>query len=139
MEYFKVMVTVAEEGLIWKLLTETELAPDHVALQYLSSEINITEWKNRYLNLYNKWLKNEDDRMCQITDPINMEMINALVEVNSKVSDFKLYYWFDVDRDKYPDYTWKKCPLSNSDLVVLPENLHENNRKVSLMFPLVFP
>ncbi|WP_316825846.1 hypothetical protein [Pedobacter miscanthi] len=116
MEYFKVMVTGAREGLIWKLSTETEVASDHLALQYLSNEINIPEWKNKYLNLYEKWLKNDDGRIYQITDLVNMEMINALVEVNAKVSDFKLYYWFDVDRDKHPDYIWEKCPLSNSDL-----------------------
>lgn len=139
MECFKIMITVHGENVIWDLSTETEVESDHKAFQYLSSEINIQEWKEQYLNLYKKWLHNEDDRIYQIANPVNMQMINALIAVNLKFKDFKLYYWFDIDRDKHPDYIWEKCPLSNSDLDHLSGDFHENNKKVSLMFPLVFP
>ena len=50
MEYFKIMVTVAVEGLLCKLSTETKVASVNVALQCLSNEINIPEWKSKYLN-----------------------------------------------------------------------------------------
>nr|WP_315423251.1 hypothetical protein [uncultured Pedobacter sp.] len=139
MECLKVMVTGNDESIIWDLSKETEVESNHMAFVYLSNEINILEWKRKYLNLYKKWLKDEDDSICQISSPINMDMINALITINLKAAEFKLYYWFDVDRDKRPDYIWEKCPLSHSDLVVLSGVFHENNRKISPNFPLIFP
>lgn len=139
MECLKVMITGNDERVIWDLSKETEVESNHMAFLYLSNEINIQEWKGKYLNLYKGWLKDNNDSIYQISSPINMDMINAIISVNLKVAEFKLYFWFDVDRDKQPDYIWKKCPLSHSDLIVLSDAYHENNRKVSPIFPLVFP
>ena len=139
MDYFKVMVTGNNEGIIWDTAKEIELESDHIAFQYLSREIDISEWKNLYLDLFKKWLVDDDDSIYEITNSINMKMIDALVIINSETSDFRLYYWFDVDRDKYPNYVWKKCPLAGTDLIDLPEHYNNNNRKISVNYPLVFP
>lgn len=133
------MVTGINENIIWNLPNEELIDSNHVVFQYLCDEIDFLEWKSQYWSLFKKWLVDGDHCIYDINNLINMNMINALVEANKKMTDFNLYYWFDVDRDKYPDYVWEKCPLSKSDLIILPNEFHKNNRKISPEFPLIFP
>jgi len=139
MDYFKIMVTGNDEGIIWDISKEIEIKSNHIVFKHLSNEIDFLKWKIQYLDLYKKWLIDEDDSVYDINNLININMINALIVTNMKMVDYKLYYWFDVDRDKYPDYIWEKCPLSKLDLIILPNEFHKNNRKISPEFPLIFP
>lgn len=133
------MITSNNESIIWNMLEERKMGYDHLIFNSLSEEIDVQEWKNLYLNLYKSWLIDNDSTIYDIDNPMNMNMINAIINVNKKIADFKLYYWFDVDRDKYPNYIWEKCPLSKLDLIILPDEFHKNNRKLSPEFPLIFP
>ena len=138
MNDYKVMPTVPEENIFWDISTERIVDSSSLSYKYLSEYIDIEEWKKSFFELYNKWLKEDDDSVYDIHNEVSRSMINALMEINKK-ADFKLYYWFDVDRNKYPNYVWRKCPIAGTDLIDLPEYYSMNNRKISVDYPLVFP
>lgn len=139
MENFKVMVTVDSDNVIWNMVTEVNIMSNHPIYDLLSKEIDLLKWKEKYLVLYNSWLESDDSSIYNINHPINMDIINALIILNKKNTDLKLYYWFDVDRDINSDYVWQKCPLSEENLILLPGTFNCNNGKISPVFPLVFP
>ncbi|SFS47950.1 hypothetical protein [Mucilaginibacter polytrichastri] len=139
MEQIKVMVTVDSEDILWNIVSESVISCNHPAYILLSKQIDLKQWKRDYLNLYNNWLYNDDNRIYNIDDPINKSMILALAAVNKLNKNVKLFYWFDVDREEHPEYRWTKCPLSNEPLITLPSYIHKNNRYVSTATPLIFP
>lgn len=139
MNSFKVMVTGKNDSVIWDLETEINIFIDHRVYKSLSREIDLLFWKQEYLILFNNWLITDDRSIYDINHPINMDMIKAIISTNKQNQDFILYYWFDVDRDIYPNYKWEKCPLSKDNLITLPDSFNRNNGKISPKFPLVFP
>lgn len=138
MKEYKVMATVPKENIIWDISTEVVVHSSSVCYEHLSAEIDTDEWKKSFFNLYNMWLNEEDDAVYNIWHEVNMSMVRALAKIN-KEADFKIYYWFEVDRDKYPDFVWIKCPLTGTDLIDLPAYYSKNNRKIAVGNPLVFP
>jgi hypothetical protein len=136
MEQIKVMVTGDKDGVLWDIKTENEIDLNHTAYGYIAHEIDLSKWKKDYLDLYRRWLINDDESVYQINHSINMEMISVLAKINKMDLDFKLYYWFDVDRDKCPDYIWENCPLSGERLINISSHL---TSKISPISPLVFP
>jgi len=139
MDYFKVMFTDIEDEVIWNTSTEKGIQLNHRFYGLLNKEINITNWKDEYYKLYLDWLHNDNESIYDINHPINLNMINALIKVNQLAFEFKIYYWFDVNRDKYPEFVWNVCPLSGTPLIALANSFHINNKKISSVFPLIFP
>jgi hypothetical protein len=133
------MFTVKGEPLVWDCLTETAVPVNHSVYYNLKKYINLTDWETKYDKLYHQWLYNDDETIYNINVDINKFMIDAIFELNKEKKDYVLYYWFDVDRDKSPDYTWVYCPFSGKQLITLNEQFHYNNRKISPEHPLVFP
>lgn len=137
MKYYKIMVTVRSNGILWDL--KERCAADKEVFDGLNTQIDIEDWKNKYIDLYQKWLEEDDDTLYQIESKINMDMIQSLVKLNNQNHEFKVFYWFDVDRDKYPGHKWLFCPLTSEPLINLHEGNHKNNSKISPRFPLIFP
>ena len=133
------MVTNDTDGIIWDMLTETSLTDVHPSYYMLDKEIDLQLWKYAYRNLYQEWLNDDGESIYDIGHPVNLNLINSLININKLTLEYKLYYWFDVNRDKYPDFFWETCPISGTPLIALPIYFHRNNRKISQLFPLVFP
>lgn len=138
MEYLKVMFAGNDAGVIWNVVTENETASDHRIAIRLNEEIDLMMWKDNYKRLYTKWLHDNDKSIYDINHPVNREMIDALARLNEKSKDYCVLYWFDVDRDKYFDYVWEICPLSNVPLKLMTD-FHKSNGKISPNYPLTFP
>lgn len=133
------MVTGVDDNIIWHVQTEENVALSHPVYQFLWKEINWMNWKEDYLTAYHNWLDSDDESIYDINAPTNRRMIDAITRVNNRSEMFKIYYWFDIDRDKNPNHIWSICPLSNEPLKDLPVDTHRNNRKVSPSIPLIFP
>lgn len=129
------MVTVRSEGILWDL--KEHCIYDTDVLDWLKVKIDVEEWKNKYIDLYQKWLEEEDETIYDIKSKINMDMIQSLAWLNQQNHGVTVFYWFDVD--KYPDYVWQLCPLTGEPLIDFPRSSHENNVKISPRFPLIFP
>jgi hypothetical protein len=139
MEQLKIMVTSNSGSVLWNVQTESAIQIDHLSYKILGSVLDIAKWQDNYYKLYLEWLHDDDESIYDINHPINVEIVNSLIKVNNIASNFKIYFWFDVDRDKYPKFIWKVCPMSGMQLISLPHNFHLNNRKISPLFPLIFP
>ena len=137
MKEYKLMLTVPEENILWDIVEE-KAQTSVLCYSYLSKSIDLEKWKLSFFSLYRRWVEEDDYSIYDINNDVNISIINALVELNKEI-DFKIYYWFDVDRDRYPNYIWEKCPLSQKDLICLPKHYHKNNRKASVDYPLIFP
>jgi hypothetical protein len=139
MDLLKVMVTNDQDDVIWDAMAETNIQTAHRSYFELNKEIDLQIWKQDYRKLYLEWLHHDNESIYDVHHPINLNVINSLIKVNKIVTEYKLYYWFDVDRDKYPNFRWEVCPLSGNALTNLPNYFHINNRKISQLFPLIFP
>jgi len=139
MLHLKVMFTSIQEGIIWNASTEEQVKISHPSYDLLNEHIDVSNWIENYSNLYLEWLNNDVEYIFDINHFINSNMVNSLIELNESTKEFKIYYWFDVNRDKYPDFVWDFCPLSDTLLINLPDSFHMNNKKISTVFPLIFP
>lgn len=137
MEY-KLMVVGAQSEIIWNMISEKEIPLNNDVYIKINKEINLNEWQNKFNNLYTQWLNEDVEFIFDIFNPINTDILSAISRYN-KNSDSKLYYWFDVNRDNYPDFKWEYCPITGERLILLSEAYHSNNRLVSPNEPLVFP
>jgi hypothetical protein len=138
MKIYKVMPTVPNENLVWDIMNEQIVESSDECYIRLYRQIDVPEWNTLFFNYYKMWLEDDSQIIYDVHSALNMSMIEALVKINENF-EVKLYYWFDVDREKHPDYIWEKCPLSGKDLMELPKFYHRNNRKISREFPLIFP
>jgi hypothetical protein len=127
-----------QEEIIWDMLTEKEISVNNEVYTNLRKYIDLDKWRKEYWVKYNEWLESDIQDIHDIHHPINKQIIDALIEYN-KISNNKLYYWFDVDRSLNLNFKWKTCPISNEPLLHLSNSYHPNNRLVSGKFPLVFP
>jgi hypothetical protein len=139
MTFLKIMSLAGQDEIIWDMESDEELPIDHVAYIKLNKYIDLHAWNKAFNDKFMAWLELDDLTMYNIHDPINMEMIEAVIDANLINDGFKLFYWFDVNRDITLNFNWKYCPISNSRLMNLGKNFHRKNRLISSSFPLVFP
>jgi hypothetical protein len=139
MEILKVMVTVASENIILDAVTEESIPLVHPVYKRLFEYVDWEKWKEDYLISYQKWLYDDDEEIYDLKKPLNYTMIDAICKVNLLNNNYRLFYWFDINRDTNPNYEWTTCPLSHHPLISLGEDFHKNNRKTSSKFPLILP
>lgn len=74
-----------------------------------------------------------------IRDQVNWSIITALIQLNKTVDTRELYYWVDIDRTCNEGFTWKYCPVSGKELILLGDNYPNKNSFTSPEYPLIFP
>lgn len=136
---YKVMFVPNEESIIWDVFSETPLPVKTISYNLLNSFINIEEWKKIFGIKFYKWLNDDDLSIFDINNAINVEMINALKEVNNHLSDEYIFFWFDRDRTYLDNYKWVNCPISGLPLIDLGPRYPDLNRLISPNHPLIFP
>jgi hypothetical protein len=107
----------------------------------LSKFIDLKKWHSDYYSLYKLWLDDDRNDIYDISNSINTAIINAIKDVNImlKNKSIILFYWFDVDRNIYPDWEWTYDPIDRDQLITLDTSFTKNNRKICLKHFLVFP
>lgn len=135
---FKIMSVLSQYEIIWDMKKENEIPKTESIYKNLKKFINIDKWVQEYYSYYKKWLHEDCGYIYDISSIINQDMVKAIIEHNKFQRD-KLFYWFDVDRDKNEHFEWKLCPISQTELIRLGDEFHPNNRLISSVYPLVFP
>ncbi|HEY8956610.1 hypothetical protein [Chitinophaga sp.] len=138
-EIFKIVYLPQESEIIFNAKYETPVSLHSDLYSKLLTHIDINEWKCLYEKAYRDWLNDVSDAVCNIHDPVNMLMIAALIQLNETLPDRRLYYWFDVDRTYNEGFTWKYCPISGKELILLGDGYPKKNYFISPEYPLVFP
>ena len=127
-----------DESVLWM---NSELVLDQSdILVKINNYINIKKWHNEYELLYRNWMNYDSPDLYSIRNTLHLKVIDEIVKINSQSNEFKLFYWFDVDRslEENENFVWSTCPLSGKPLTRI-ELTHPNNRFISNEFPLVFP
>jgi hypothetical protein len=132
------MYIPGEVSPVWDLHSEDPISSDDPLRAILENELGVAEWVNEFDKKYRQWLDDESKEVYDIFHEVNLSMIKKLDKYNNTASE-KVYYWFDVDRVEQPDFNWKKCPLSNSELIDLGEMIPNKNRLMSKMHSIIVP
>lgn len=135
---FKIMSVLSQYEIVWDMKKEYEIPKTDNVYLNLEKFIDIEKWVQEYYFYYKKWLYEDFEYIYDISSSINQDMLKAITEYN-KFEENKLFYWFDVDRDKNAQFEWKLCPISQTELILLGDEFHPNNRLISSVYPLVFP
>ena len=132
------MYIPGEESPVWDIELEEPISVSDPLLAILEKEVGTSEWIREFAEIYNLWLEDDSNEMYDIFNEVNLSMIKKLDHYNSTAQE-KVYYWFDVDRVEHPDFKWKTCPLSNSELIDLGEKVPKKNRLMSKNHSIIFP
>ena len=124
-----------DNELIWELQNEQVISPKSEIYQKLP--FDLMAWADKYKILYKDWLDNDNHAVYDIYQPENWEVITALMQCKSE--NYRIFYWFDVDRNRFPDFEWKHCPVCGDSLVDLGKDYPSFNRLISPKYPIVFP
>ncbi len=140
MDYFKIMVLPHDEDILWDMKTGDQLPMSHKAYSYIqeSSHFNVSAWVHAYSDLYIDWLKNDNLAIYDIDSVINKEILDFITKIQPNLP-FKLYFWFDVNRDLKEGYLWTVCPISKQPLLELNDDFSLLNKLVSPIYPITFP
>lgn len=139
-QFYKIMWVFEPKEIVWDMQTEEPIPLESKLYQKLSRQFYLKEWLDEFTALYNKWLDEDNPIIHNINSSINRTVIDFLVDFNQSLDrGIKVFYWFDVDRDKHPHFKWKKCPLSGIILKDFGSDFPDTNRLVSTQYPLVFP
>ena len=136
---YKVMFVPNEDTVLWEVFAENPLQLGCKNYCILNSYIDIEDWKEKYRIKFNEWLNEDDLDIFDINHSVNLEMINALIQVNRHLSGDFIYYWFDIDRTYNEHYRWTNCPISGEKLIDLGTEYPFLNRLISPFFPLILP
>jgi hypothetical protein len=136
---YKIMCMPGEYRIIWDVMTEEPIFRNADLYEALSEEIDFKKWRNKYAIKNKNLFQRDDDSIYQLKNPINLDMVNALLKLNEKLEDIIIYYWFDIDRTLDENFKWTHCPLSKERLIDLGPDYPKINSFVSMQFPLIFP
>ena len=113
----------------------------HVYTSYkeVNSVFNLEDWSNEFKLIYSAWLEEDKGELYNITNTFYKKTLQNLEQINKNAKDYQLYLWFDVDRTLDENFVWETCPLTQTQLVRLPEGYHYLNRLISKKKFLVLP
>ncbi len=138
-EIFKIVWLPQQDEIIFNAKYETPVSLHSDLYSKLATYIDIGEWKYLYEKAYRNWLDDISDAVYNIHDQVNRSMIVALIQLNETLPGRRLCYWFDIDRTHNEGFTWKCCPISGKELILLGDGYSRKNSFISPEYPLVFP
>lgn len=134
----KVMWAAEGANIIWNMEQEEPDASCAALAALLHTYIDVPAWATSYEDYYHQWLAADDLTIYNLDAPIVASMLNAIKRFNRQ-EQYKLYYWFDIDRTESSDFRWQRSPLSGERLLQLPDSFSSVNRYISPTDLLVFP
>ena len=139
MAFYKVM-WLPDSSLVWNMKTEFVDERSKTYEDMIRTFIDLDKWKLEYEKNYSLWLANDDDKIFDLSSDLIDRIRRVIKKVNETIgTGNQLFYWYDVDRDKYEKHKWTKSPLSNKELTDLGEEYPSVNRMISLTESLCFP
>lgn len=137
---YKIMWVPGTIRVIWDMVKERQLPLSAQAYADIASlGFDLKKWATDYHKHYQIWLEEDSGQVFDLHHEINQSVIEMLVSLNQNTEAYKVFYWFDIDRDKAPDFKWEHCPIANTPLKMNSHAVHANNRFLSEEFPLVMP
>ena len=139
MAFYKVM-WLPDSSLVWNMKTESVDERSKTYEDMIGTFIDLDKWKLEYEKNYSLWLANDDDKIFDLSSDLIDRIRRVIKKVNETIgTGNQLFYWYDVDRDKYEKHKWTQSPLSNKELTDLGEEYPSVNRMISLTESLCFP
>jgi len=135
---YKVMWAADGANIIWNMEQEEPDAHCATLTSLLSKYIDVTAWAKSYADYYHQWLEAGDATIYKPDMPLVASMLRAIKQFNAK-EQYKLYYWFDIDRTAMPDFCWQRSPLSGEKLLELPSSFAAVNHYIAPTDFLVLP
>jgi hypothetical protein len=135
-ELFKIMWVGNNQPILWDIYSENA-APGDIVFQ-IKNAINFSDWLDKYKKDYTDWLDDENDNIFNLDIEAYDSLLKSIQKFNIHSSGFKIYYWYDVDRSKQPNFKWTRCIRCNSDLEEIKE-ANYLNRYVCVKDCLVYP
>lgn len=128
------------QEIIYDLISETPIKRNSAIYAYLSENINVDDWRNRYNLLYQDFLNGKSNTIFDLHSEINVEMREAIKNCNMKIknNNIILLYWFNIFSFDAKDYFEKNKEGLTGRLIYAEENDYMN-RLLLLSGELVFP
>jgi len=140
MTFIKLMWMPEGESVMWNMQDEEPIPERSLVHTEISKYLDIKNWRTLYALKYNSWLQSLSGEIFQINDPVNIMALEAVDKYNKMESiKDRVFYWFDIDREKNEDYQWELCPITGEKLASLGTDYPMNNRLVSWKKNMVFP
>ena len=139
MTYYKIMWMPEPESIIWHWKTGTPAKESHMVVEEMAKYIDLLQWRIDYARQYQNWLADLGSEIYDLKSSLNSSIIDSIGKFNGVSKVIKIFYWFDVDREKDEGFVWRKCPLTGESLFDLGEDFPNNNRLISERKFLVFP
>lgn len=137
---YKIM-WAGSEDIFWDVIKERKIFREekNKVLREVNNFIDIQKWIVEFEELYKEWLENDKGFIYDLNHPINKTILEAIKGINSCKNDFVLFYWYDIDRDKQPNFIWEVDPINGKEKLLEMTSYHRNNRFISLNSFLIFP
>lgn len=125
---------------IWDIKNEQQIPlKSQPYLDIASLNFDLNKWIKEFGKLYRLWLDEDDKRVFDLNHEVNKMPIEMLIALNKAADNYKILYWFDVNRDENPEFKWEYCPISKTLLKEFNEDLPRKNKYFSDVYPLIFP
>jgi hypothetical protein len=125
--------------ILWEMSEDKVVPGFSNTLKLINSFLDVKTWIKYQAKAYHEYLESDNEHFHDLRSSMNLEMIEAIAKFNAKATSIVLYYWYDIDRNKYPGHIWNTCPLSGEPLKNLGHHYHWKNRLISPNHPLTFP
>jgi hypothetical protein len=125
-------------NIIWNMEQEEPDATCVALGSLLNKYLAVAAWAKSYEDYYHQWLEADDTTIYRLDAPLVASMRQAISQFNQQ-EQYKLYYWFDIDRTTATDFHWQRSPLSGEKLLELPSSFSFVNRYIAPTDFLVLP
>ena len=128
------------DNIIWNMENEEPIPVNNLIYNILKNYLDYNTWSCFYLKAYKEWLNGYNSNIYDLNFSLNKQVIELLPSLNKKLIKYNIsiYYWFDVDRDLYENFTWEVSPITKKKLTTL-KNMHINNSLICEDSFMVFP
>ena len=135
-DIIKLMFVTANDPYLWH--AKTEKSVDQPLLDEITTALDLKTWLNKYAALYDQNNDNNDNPVYNINSEFVRSTIAALEKYNMSERQYKIYYWFDIDRS-FSEVNWDVCPISGNKLIRFDDETIYVNRLISPDHALIFP
>lgn len=140
MKIYKIMWLPGTKRVIWDIKNEKQIPLKcRPYLDIASLNFDLNKWAKEFGKLYHLWLHEDDKHVFDLNHEINRLPLELLINLNKMAENYKVLYWFDVNRDEYPAFKWEHCPISKTLLKAFNEDVPRKNKYCSDIYPLIFP